>query len=120
VIRIEGGHTPAEDFIKELNSRLAEYPLQTRLRKEGERLVREVHFTPRNPSDFWAPIVDSAADLLSESNTFRILKCESWVVHFLDISKKGSRRWCSMNICGNKLKVAAYQHRKRSQFQNGD
>jgi len=23
-------------------------------------------------------------------------------------------------ICGNKLKVAAYQHRKRSQFQNGD
>jgi predicted RNA-binding Zn ribbon-like protein len=40
--------------------------------------------------------------------------CESCVVHFFDTSKKGSRRWCSMNICGNKLKVAAYQRRKRT------
>jgi predicted RNA-binding Zn ribbon-like protein len=32
----------------------------------------------------------------------------------LDTSKKGSRRWRSMNICGNKIKVAAYQRRKRA------
>ena len=119
VFRIESGHAPAEDFIKELNSRLVEYPLQTALRKEHGRLVREVRFTPRKPADFWAPIIDSAADLLSESNTSRIRKCESCVVHFLDISKKGSRRWCSMNICGNKLKVAAYRRRKPPQIQSG-
>ena len=41
-------------------------------------------------------------------------KCESCVVHFLDTSKKGARRWCSMNICGNKVKVANYQQRKRN------
>jgi len=23
--------------------------------------------------------------------------------------KRGSPRWCGMNICGNKVKVAAYQ-----------
>jgi len=120
VFRIESGHAPAESFIKELNSRLVEYPLQTVLRKEGGKLVREVRFKPRKPADFWAPIVDSAADLLSESNTPRIRKCESCVVHFLDISKKGARRWCSMNICGNKLKVAAYQRRKREQIRSGD
>jgi predicted RNA-binding Zn ribbon-like protein len=120
VFRIESGHAPAEGFIKELNSRLLEYPLQTALSKEGGRLVREAQFTPRKPADFWVPIIDSAADLLSEANTSRIRKCESCVVHFLDISKKGSRRWCSMNICGNKLKVAAYQHRKRHQIQDGD
>ncbi|WP_082661594.1 CGNR zinc finger domain-containing protein [Terracidiphilus gabretensis] len=40
-------------------------------------------------------------------------QCAVCVVHFFDTSKKGSRRWCSMNICGNKLKVAAYQRRKR-------
>ena len=61
----------------------------------------------------WAPIIDGAADLLSETEPSRIRKCESCVVHFFDTSKKGSRRWCSMNICGNKLKVAAYQRRKR-------
>jgi len=32
---------------------------------------------------------------------------------FFDTSKKGSRRSCSMNICGNKLKVAAYQRSLR-------
>lgn len=119
VLHVESGQPPAEDFIRELNARLVEFPLQTALRKEGGRLVREVHFTPRKPADFWAPILDSAADLLSEANTSRIRKCESCVVHFLDISKKGSRRWCSMNICGNKLKVAAYQRRKREQIQSG-
>jgi len=59
-------------------------------------------------------IIDATADLLAETESSRIRKCESCVVHFFDISKKGSRRWCSMNICGNKLKVAAYQRRKRT------
>lgn len=54
------------------------------------------------------------ADLLTDPESSRIRKCESCVVHFFDTSKKGSRRWCSMNICGNKLKVAAYQRRKRA------
>jgi predicted RNA-binding Zn ribbon-like protein len=113
VLRIESGHVPAEDFIEEVNLRLERYPLQSVLRKEGGRLVREVQFAPRKPMDLWAPIMDAAADLLSESDPVRIRKCESCVVHFLDVSRKGSRRWCSMNICGNKVKVAAYQRRKR-------
>ena len=114
VLRVESGHAPAENFIEEVNSRLERYPLQSALRKEGGRLVREAQFAPRRPEDFWAPIIDAAADLLSESNTSRIRKCESCIVHFLDVSKKGSRRWCSMNICGNKVKVAAYQRRNRT------
>jgi predicted RNA-binding Zn ribbon-like protein len=43
----------------------------------------------------------------------RVRKCEGCPVHFLDVSKKGSRRWCSMGLCGNKVKVAAYQQRQR-------
>ena len=116
VVRIESGSAPAEDFIKEVNSLLAQYPLCTSLWKQNGRLVREILFVPRRPADFWAPIIDAVADLLSETDTSRIRRCESCVVHFLDTSKKGSRRWCSMNICGNKLKVAAYQRRKRDQL----
>ena len=113
VLRVESGSAPAEGFIKEVNARLLKYPLQSSLRKQGGRLVRERMFSPRTPADFWAPIVDSAADLLAETEQSRIRKCESCVVHFFDTSKKASRRWCSMNICGNKVKVAAYQRRKR-------
>jgi predicted RNA-binding Zn ribbon-like protein len=114
VLRIESGSVPAKAFIREMNARLSRYPSQTSLRIQRGRLVREKLFDPHKPADFWAPIIESAADLLAEPETSRIRKCESCVVHFFDTSKKGSRRWCSMNICGNKLKVAAYQRRKRS------
>jgi predicted RNA-binding Zn ribbon-like protein len=113
VLRMERGAAPAEEFIKEVNARLLQYPARNSLRKHGGRIVRESLFDPRKPSDLWAPIIDAAAELLAETDRSRIRKCESCVVHFFDISKKGSRRWCSMNICGNKLKVAAYQRRKR-------
>ena len=113
VLRMEGGSAPSEEFIKEVNARLLEYPPNTSLRRRNGVIVRESIFPLREPPDLWAPILDGAADLLSETEPSRIRKCESCVVHFFDISKKGSRRWCSMNICGNKLKVAAYQRRKR-------
>jgi predicted RNA-binding Zn ribbon-like protein len=55
-------------------------------------------------------------DLLAAVPRDRVRKCEheSCVLHFYDTSKKGSRRWCSMNLCGNKVKVAAYKERNRA------
>ena len=113
VLRIEAGSPPSDEFLKEVNTRLLQHPRHTSLRKRDGQIVREPLFDPQEPADLWTPIVDSAAGLLSETETSRIRKCESCVVHFFDTSKKGSRRWCSMNICGNKVKVAAYQQRKR-------
>lgn len=37
---------------------------------------------------------------------------------FLDTTKNGKRRWCSMRICGNRAKQAAYQERVRRHDQN--
>lgn len=114
VQRIESGAPPPDAFLDEVNSRLAEYPLRMSLRKRDGTISRETLFEPGKPRDFWAPIIHSAADLLSERERTRIRQCESCVLHFFDSSKKGSRRWCSMNICGNRIKVAAYQRRKRA------
>ena len=113
VIRIESGASPTDAFLVEVNSLLLRYPLPTSLHKRDGEVIRETVFEPREPADLWAAIIDGTADLLAETETSRIRKCESCVVHFFDTSKKGSRRWCSMSICGNKLKVAAYQRRKR-------
>ncbi|HEY2039826.1 MAG TPA: CGNR zinc finger domain-containing protein, partial [Edaphobacter sp.] len=113
VMKIEGDSLPPDSFLAEVNSLLLRYPSLTSLDKRDGKILKEVFFEPRKPSDFWTPIVNGAADLLSERETSRLRQCESCVVHFFDTSKKGSRRWCSMNICGNKLKVAAYQRRKR-------
>jgi predicted RNA-binding Zn ribbon-like protein len=113
VMRIENGSLPTDTFLAEVNSLLLQYPRRTSLHKREDKVIRETLFELRNPTDLWAPIIDATADLLTETETSRIRKCESCVLHFFDTSKKGSRRWCSMNICGNKLKVAAYQRRKR-------
>jgi predicted RNA-binding Zn ribbon-like protein len=113
VMRIERGSSPADGFLAEVNSLLLQYPRHTSLHKRDGKVIRETLFEPRKAADLWAPIIDAAADLLAETESSRIRKCESCVVHFFDTSKKGSRRWCSMNLCGNKLKVAAYQRRKR-------
>ena len=114
VARIESGSLPAASFLKEVNARLLQYPRHTSVHRRDGKILRQAIFEPRRPSDFWAPIADATADLLSEPESSRLRKCESCVLHFFDTSKKGSRRWCSMNICGNRLKVAAYQKRKRA------
>jgi predicted RNA-binding Zn ribbon-like protein len=114
VLRMEGGLVPADAFLAEVNSLLMQHPLPAVLYKRDGKVIREISFELRRPTDLWAPIIDATADILAESDVSRLRMCESCVVHFLDTSKKGSRRWCSMNICGNKLKVAAYQKRKRS------
>jgi predicted RNA-binding Zn ribbon-like protein len=113
VLRMEGGSAPVDAFLTEVNSLLLQHSLPALLHKRSGKVVREVSFDLTKPTDLWSPIVDATADLLTETEVSRIRKCESCVVHFFDTSKKGSRRWCSMSICGNKLKVAAYQRRKR-------
>jgi predicted RNA-binding Zn ribbon-like protein len=114
VLRIEAGSVPAESFVAEVNHLLAKHPRRSILVREGRSLVRKFPFEADRPEDFWALIAEAFASLLAETDHSRMRKCESCVVHFLDTSKKGSRRWCSMNICGNKVKVASYQRRKRS------
>ena len=113
VLQIETGSEPSNAFLAEVNSMLLRYPRHTSLRKRDGKVTRDTVFEPVKPADLWAPIADATANLLTETASSRIRKCESCVVHFFDTSKKGSRRWCSMNICGNKVKVASYQRRKR-------
>jgi predicted RNA-binding Zn ribbon-like protein len=113
VVRQEAGFSASNAFIAELNSFLKQHPGVIALQRKGEKLDLETAFELEQPNDVWAPIATSVAELLSNALPARLRKCEACVVHFLDTSKKGSRRWCSMNICGNKIKVAAYQRRQR-------
>jgi predicted RNA-binding Zn ribbon-like protein len=112
--RQEAGLSVSTAFIAEVNSLLKQHPSAIALQRKGEKLGLDAAFDLKKPGDVWAPIAISVAELLSNAPASRLRKCEACVVHFLDTSKKGSRRWCSMNICGNKVKVAAYQQRLRA------
>ena len=114
VVRQEAGFSASNAFIAELNSLLKQHPGVIALQRKGEKLGLETAFELEKPNDVWAPIAIAVAELISDVSSVRLRKCEACIVHFLDTSKKGSRRWCSMNICGNKIKVAAYQKRRRA------
>jgi predicted RNA-binding Zn ribbon-like protein len=74
---------------------------------------RRRRFEPEIPEHAFAPLADAFADLLTAVPVSRVRKCNSCVLHFYDTSKKGTRVWCSMNLCGNRAKVAAYADRQR-------
>jgi predicted RNA-binding Zn ribbon-like protein len=67
----------------------------------------------RLDSVLW-PVVQSAVDLLTSPSTGRIRECEGegcgWL--FIDTSKAGRRRWCSMASCGNREKYRRHHARK--------
>ena len=118
VLAIERGGTVHGTVIAEINRLMAEHPMLTRLTASGSVSTTELWFDPRVPEDLFAPLAHSAAMLLSEVDRNRVRKCRQCVLHFHDVSKKGTRRWCSMQLCGNRLKVAAYAARRRKSDRN--
>jgi predicted RNA-binding Zn ribbon-like protein len=109
----EGEHGLPKSVLKELNHLMAEYPSITRLSFSGCNVVSESWFRLQTPESLFAPIAHNAAMLFATVDHKRVRKCGNCVLHFLDTSKKGTRRWCSMQLCGNRLKVAAYAERQR-------
>jgi predicted RNA-binding Zn ribbon-like protein len=99
--------------VDELNRLMAEYPMRTRLKASGKITSTELYFEPEQPDDLLAPLAHNTALLFAQVDHNRVRKCDQCVLHFFDNSKKGTRRWCSMQLCGNRLKVAAYAARKR-------
>ena len=57
------------------------------------------------------PVVRSAAELAASPALRRVRECAGvdcgWL--FLDTSKAGRRRWCSMEVCGNRAKARRYR-----------
>jgi predicted RNA-binding Zn ribbon-like protein len=56
-----------------------------------------------------------AVALIGSEKSSRLRQCEaeSCAVLFLDESRTGERRWCSMANCGNRAKVRSYRQRSR-------
>jgi predicted RNA-binding Zn ribbon-like protein len=99
--------------VREINHLLAKYPMLARLTADGNDLSIGGYFRIMRPEDLFAPLAHSAAALFGAVDRNRVRKCENCVLHFHDTSKKGRRRWCSMALCGNRAKVAAYVARRR-------
>ncbi|MEV7070290.1 CGNR zinc finger domain-containing protein [Streptomyces sp. NPDC091972] len=128
-----GEHTPDDRMLRHL--RQAREALRTAVDgslEEGAPLVDavlehgrvRVALTPQGPVErpelsdpAWGPGWLAARDYLALLGTApdRIRSCahESCVLHFLDTSRNGTRRWCSMATCGNRAKASRHYARSK-------
>ncbi|WP_297512615.1 ABATE domain-containing protein [uncultured Caulobacter sp.] len=62
-----------------------------------------------------ASVAREAIELLGGPDGQRVRQCQgpTCAILFLDTSRAGDRRWCSMSACGNRAKVAAFRQRER-------
>jgi predicted RNA-binding Zn ribbon-like protein len=115
ILAWEGGRAIRSQTLDELNGLMGKHPMLTRLTKSRTAYSTKLWFEVREPADLLAPLAHSAAALFVTGDRKRVRKCVNCVLHFHDTSKKGTRRWCSMQLCGNRFKVAAYAARQQKE-----
>jgi predicted RNA-binding Zn ribbon-like protein len=89
-----------------LNSALGEAPRREKLAQFDGGFAWETTEVPVSAGGLLAPVLWSAADLLTGADRRRLRRCANdaclWL--FVDESKAGTRRWCDMSSCGNRAK----------------
>lgn len=94
---------------------LRPYMLESTTRVELRRSATAYELTWPDTDDLGAimwPLAQSALDLLRSPELRRLKRCAACPWLFLDGSKNGSRRWCTMNICGTDEKIRRYVSRR--------
>lgn len=118
IARFAGQGRLSADLLARTNEYLRRCSSSYQLQGDGRRfrLVRNWHL--RSAEDYLVPIAESFAKLVTEADPARIRKCKNpeCVLYFYDTSKGAHRAWCSLGLCGNKLRMAA-SRRRRSEEQ---
>ena len=96
---------------EQLQSRLTHAKLKRGKNGFTERFETDL----TEPRQLIVPLAQSAADLLCNGDLSLVKRCAnpSCSLYFYDTSKNHTRRWCSMETCGSRMKMAAYYQRRR-------
>lgn len=114
---LEGGRPPDDRSLRGLDRLLGDTSLRPRL-ELSEGAPNGVRFSLENPrADGWARLEEITMDtarLAATARRERLRRCAApecprW---FIDTSKGGRRKWCSMKTCGNRNKVARFRSRQ--------
>jgi predicted RNA-binding Zn ribbon-like protein len=82
----------------------------------GSDLIKKADMDDSKPAQWLAAVAEAAADLFVGPRAASIRRCEGagCILWFLDLTRNHSRRWCSMETCGNRMKAAQYRQKARS------
>jgi predicted RNA-binding Zn ribbon-like protein len=114
IARLRHGETPGPADLATLNAELARAPARVSLVAEGARVRWRAPAGDR-PDRVLSGLAWSAADLIQSRRVERVKVCMGegcgWL--FVDESRNMSRRWCSMELCGNRAKAKRHYERSR-------
>jgi len=108
-----GGASPGEGDLEALNSELHDAQSHMSLTREGSGF--NLRFNAAPEKILW-DITYSAMQVLTSDELSRVKECSDprcgWL--FLDTSRNSSRRWCSMEDCGNRNKARKHYRKRKA------
>jgi predicted RNA-binding Zn ribbon-like protein len=111
--RRASGKPPAADDLATLNRFVAEMYRDAQLVVDGDRVVLETGPAADALDRPFAPVIRAAVDLLTGPQATLVGACADdtcgWL--FLDTTRNRTRRWCTMQDCGNRNKVRRFRSR---------
>lgn len=108
---LHGHQTDSAEARETLNRIAADTPAVPLLRADGSIQLKGT------TAALLVTLAREAVHMFGGEEAGRIRQCQSptCTLYFVDTSRKGGRRWCSMSACGNKAKVAAFRRHKRAE-----
>jgi predicted RNA-binding Zn ribbon-like protein len=118
---VASGANPPRDDLAALSNAFAEAMTHAQIIPMHEGFAWEWITSEQAFDSVLWPIVRAAVDLLTSENVKRVKQCPGlddcgWL--FLDMSKNGSRQWCSMEGCGSRAKMRHLYARKRAEIKS--
>jgi predicted RNA-binding Zn ribbon-like protein len=113
LLRWREGDTASPELIARLNRELARDPRHVSLRMHDGALGTEMVSTGDPLDRLYADVAASLAMMLGRDDRSRYRSCanDTCPFTFYDDSKPGTRRWCSMELCGGRAKARAFRLR---------
>jgi len=104
--------TPRDDDLVQLHQVWLENQSHTRLEQFETGFALGWDDSDALDAMLW-PVTRSSMDLLTSDDLKRVKQCGRCDWLFLDRSRNQSRRWCSMDACGNRIKMARRYEREK-------
>ncbi|MDJ1486246.1 CGNR zinc finger domain-containing protein [Cytophagaceae bacterium YF14B1] len=96
-----------------LNTMLQNYMPYIVLESYPDVIKREWKFPKADFRILLAPIVYDAYELLLKNESDKLKSCPKCGWLFIDTTKNGKRKWCSMQMCGSSVKALEWYHRNK-------
>jgi predicted RNA-binding Zn ribbon-like protein len=111
---VESKH-PLNTLIEQTNQIILDNHIHPQIIFKEEHCVVEFTTQKKEYNELLGIIAIEVMNLLNSKNAQYIKKCNNHTCSllFVDTSKNHSRRWCSMETCGNRSKVSNFSKRSK-------